>query len=31
VTLIFSVDRYAEVVDAYLSGLETLHRPRAAT
>jgi transaldolase/glucose-6-phosphate isomerase len=25
VTLIFSVDRYAEVVDAYLSGLETLH------
>ena len=25
VTLIFSVDRYAEVVDAYLSGLEELH------
>ncbi len=25
VTLIFSVDRYAEVVDAYLSGLEALH------
>src|SRR2546430_11519647 len=25
VTLIFSVDRYAEVVDAYLSGLESLH------
>ena len=25
VTLIFSVERYAEVVDAYLSGLETLH------
>ena len=25
VTLIFSVDRYAEVVDAYLSGLEKLH------
>ena len=24
VTLIFSVDRYAEVVDAYISGLETL-------
>ena len=26
VTLIFSVDRYAEVVEAYLSGLETLHK-----
>jgi transaldolase/glucose-6-phosphate isomerase len=26
VTLIFSVERYAEVVDAYLSGLEALHR-----
>ncbi len=26
VTLIFSVDRYAEVVEAYLSGLEELHR-----
>src|SRR6185295_11804638 len=25
VTLIFSVDRYAEVVEAYLSGLEALH------
>jgi transaldolase / glucose-6-phosphate isomerase len=25
ITLIFSVDRYAEVVDAYLSGLEELH------
>src|SRR5690242_6169400 len=25
VTLIFSVDRYSEVVDAYLSGLEALH------
>ncbi|HEX9364780.1 MAG TPA: bifunctional transaldolase/phosoglucose isomerase [Candidatus Dormibacteraeota bacterium] len=25
VTLIFSVDRYSEVVDAYLSGLESLH------
>jgi transaldolase/glucose-6-phosphate isomerase len=25
VTLIFSVDRYSEVVDAYLSGLEELH------
>jgi len=25
VTLIFSVDRYAEVVDAYLTGLEELH------
>jgi transaldolase len=25
VTLIFSVDRYAEVVEAYLSGLEDLH------
>jgi transaldolase/glucose-6-phosphate isomerase len=25
VTLIFSVDRYAEVVDAYLNGLEELH------
>jgi transaldolase/glucose-6-phosphate isomerase len=25
VTLIFGVDRYAEVVDAYLSGLEALH------
>ena len=25
VTLIFSVDRYAEVVEAYLSGLEVLH------
>ena len=25
VTLIFSVDRYAEVVDAYLTGLEQLH------
>ena len=26
ITLIFSVDRYDEVVDAYLSGLEKLHR-----
>ena len=26
VTLIFSVERYAEVVEAYLAGLETLHR-----
>ena len=26
VTLIFSVERYAEVVEAYLSGLEALHR-----
>lgn len=26
VTLIFSVDRYGEVVEAYLSGLEELHR-----
>ncbi len=26
ITLIFSVDRYAEVVEAYLSGLEKLHR-----
>ena len=26
VTLIFSVDRYAEVVEAYLSGLEKLHQ-----
>src|SRR5229473_5640495 len=25
ITLIFSVDRYAEVVEAYLSGLEALH------
>src|SRR5690348_517647 len=26
ITLIFSVDRYDEVVDAYISGLEKLHR-----
>jgi transaldolase/glucose-6-phosphate isomerase len=26
VTLIFSVDRYAEVVDAYIEGLEKLHK-----
>src|SRR5438094_5308528 len=26
ITLIFSVDRYAEVVEAFLSGLETLHK-----
>jgi transaldolase / glucose-6-phosphate isomerase len=26
ITLIFSVDRYAEVVEAYMSGLEKLHR-----
>jgi len=26
ITLIFSVDRYDEVVEAYLSGLETLHK-----
>ncbi|HKW07749.1 MAG TPA: bifunctional transaldolase/phosoglucose isomerase [Candidatus Dormibacteraeota bacterium] len=26
ITLIFSVDRYAEVVEAYLSGLEKLHK-----
>ncbi|HET7419955.1 MAG TPA: bifunctional transaldolase/phosoglucose isomerase, partial [Candidatus Dormibacteraeota bacterium] len=26
ITLIFSVDRYAEVVEAYMSGLERLHR-----
>ena len=25
VTLIFSLDRYAEVIDAYMSGLESLH------
>jgi transaldolase / glucose-6-phosphate isomerase len=26
ITLIFSVDRYAEVVEAFISGLETLHK-----
>jgi transaldolase/glucose-6-phosphate isomerase len=26
ITLIFSVDRYAEVVDAYMTGLEKLHK-----
>ena len=31
VTLIFSLDRHAEVIEAYLTGLERLRRERAAT